>query len=210
VTMNRNRAVSGTLLMIILFFHGLSVQAKAPAAAGAPDGGSVRMKLQAPETWSLGRDIKINLCIANNSKHTLVFPLFDTFRLIMTTADGKNVVEYCWGRRATRYVQPVVVPPGQEVVVSRSGKVSLNQPSGKLSLNQPSGKLKFEFDDQTGAYNLFLNLTPGTYQITCNYANPTRHLSPGLNEDKAAPCFTQPCWTGKLTTDPVVIHIVQK
>jgi hypothetical protein len=160
--------------------------------------GPAAMTVTTLASWTVDAVVSIDFCITNNSKHFLVFPLFDKLKLIIKKPDG-NFVTAEWGRDKTRFIEPVIIASGKTEVVSRSGK---------LSLDKRSRRLTFDFNDQTGAYNMFRDMQPGEYDVAYQYANSDKVLKPRFPEGKSSQVYHEPCWTGSITTKSVRVNLV--
>lgn len=142
-----------------------------------------------------GRDpIQVQLRITNRSDKELIFPTFDTFRVIIRTGEGKEILPD-GGRDITlRGAKSVLVRPGSSYCLCRSAELRWNA----------DGKSRtFVYSDGTGSVFTFGPLKAGKYRLSFRYENA---------EERAAvqrkAMDGHQVWSGKAVTKEVLFEVV--
>jgi hypothetical protein len=194
----RTRFINALLVLLLSWQYAAAPNFADDTVSSKPvTAGQSTLILRTAKTWTVDAPVNLDFCITNNSKSSLVFPLFDTLTLIIKTPNGE-FLPLIDGRRATRYVEPVLLAAGKTTTITRSGKLLVEKSPGRLS---------FDFNDQTGGKNLFIDMHPGDYDVSFQYSNREKSVTPHSNENKNLPVFHEACWVGNITTTPVRVNI---
>ena len=113
---------------------------------------------------SLSDDLEIHLRVLNLTREPIVFPTFDTFRIVIKNADG-TIIRMGGGRDWTEFTAPIMIPPGVGFSISRKAVLKWNNPK----------VMNFLYFDGTGNVQSIPNFTsPGNYKISFQIASGHR------------------------------------
>jgi hypothetical protein len=128
--------------------------------------------------------MELGLRIHNASDNPVV--VYDTLRLKVTTADGKDL-PFGAAADATRKAKEVPLAPGKDLYLSANAQLVRSADGKTLRLNGSDG---------FGLFWWCEDLKPGKYLVTADY-----------QIDKS-PDPAKPFWLGKVKTDPATFEIV--
>lgn len=140
----------------------------------------------------IGEDpVQVQLFIRNTTGEPLLFPVFDTFSIVIKDSAGRKIVQH-GGRNGTCRTKPVVIDAGGRYCLSRKAFLQWN----------PDGKSRtFFYYDGTGSEFRYGPLATGSYTLSFWCKNPVK---PGADETASQTTI----WNGETVTNEVQFKIV--
>lgn len=139
---------------------------------------------------TLGDEITVQLRIKNKGTKPLVFATFDSFSMVLTGPDGKDI-PMAGARDATRITPNLLLQPGREICYPLNARVSFDK-------KNPGGAA-LELQDGTGTV-WFGSLKAGVYSLKAAVAPSPFDFSKETN-------IPAPLWAGKGTSEPVTFKV---
>jgi hypothetical protein len=143
--------------------------------------------------------VEIQLYIVNRGDKLLLFPLFDTFSIVIKDSNGTEIT-VGGGRDATIFVKPVLLPPGGRYCLCRVAYMDWD-------LERKWAQLRYF--DGTGTCDNYCFTGTGTYQLQFRLRSaPNRQLDEVLKRAADAAPANIPEWYGECVTKAVVFKVI--
>src|SRR5262249_32677147 len=128
---------------------------------GAKFSALVESKWRLPDGDSKPVPVAIRLRITNLASDDRLFPMFDRFFLGVKGPDQRQI-HGLGGRDWTRFINPIVIAPGQTYSIC---------PSTKLVWNQRERRAELAYADGTGTWMSYGPLKAGRHTVSFSYTS---------------------------------------
>ncbi|RYD64211.1 MAG: hypothetical protein EOP83_10320 [Verrucomicrobiaceae bacterium] len=150
----------------------------------------VTQALWSPSTAWVEQDVVLQLRIVNRGKEPLLFPTFDSFKVMLSGIDGKP--QPLGGNRdGTTVTQNLLLRPGQGISYPLVAKLK-SDPKEVASAS-------LAFGDRTGSGSV-TSLKPGDYSISVS-------VFPSHYDFSKSGKLPAPLWDGEGSTNPVQFKV---
>lgn len=141
--------------------------------------------------------VSVRLRITNRSDRPLLFPLLDSYRMILYHADGAEVKMRGGGDTERPGMRPLLLEPGQDYSIVPQVQMHSNR--------LDSHELRIVYQDATGTTLTSDPLADGMYSVSFVYTAGERW------RDAYAPLLPEgEVWQGAVTTKPVAFRMTTR
>ncbi len=142
--------------------------------------------------------IEVQLLITNHRKKDVIFPVFDTFQLILRNATGSEVPNH-GETDGTIRTPPVLIHPGDTYCLCRKAELHWNYPDDQSHPHTNS----FYYWDGTGSTSYFRPLALGHYTLSFGIGISEKDATTDKKDLRGLPV-----WFGEAITKEVPFEIV--